>query len=106
MNALQAEMEELSSAEEFLDFFGIPYDESVVRVNRLHILQRFHDYLARASDSRESFPTREEVATLLRRAYEDFIHSDARAEKVFKVFRQFEPQVAFVALDSIGRKSA
>ena len=40
-------MEELVSAEDFLDYFAVPYDPAVVHVNRLHILQRFHDYLAK-----------------------------------------------------------
>ncbi|MFC1349905.1 MAG: hypothetical protein G8D60_10965 [gamma proteobacterium symbiont of Phacoides pectinatus] len=39
------DMEELVSAEDFLDYFGISYDPAIVHVNRLHILQRFHDYL-------------------------------------------------------------
>ena len=40
---------DLESAEDFLDHFGIAYDARVVQVNRLHILQRFHDYLAEAA---------------------------------------------------------
>ena len=43
---LDLDLDELSSAEEFLDYFGIEYLSSVVYVNRLHILQRFHDYVA------------------------------------------------------------
>ena len=38
-------MADLESAEDFLDFFGVAYDPAVVEVNRLHILQRFHQYL-------------------------------------------------------------
>ena len=37
------EIEDLESAEDFLDYFGIAYDRPVVQVNRLHILQRFSD---------------------------------------------------------------
>jgi len=47
---LDEELAELSSAEDFLEFFGVEYDPSVVHVNRLHILQRFHDYLAEAGE--------------------------------------------------------
>lgn len=86
------DMDELSSAEDFLDYFGIEYNPSVVHVNRLHILQRFHDYL----DGVEAMPEddeakREVYAGLLDSAYHDFVQSDAQTEKVFKVFRMNEP---------------
>lgn len=106
-STLDAELAELESAEDFLDYFGIEYDPHVVQVNRLHILQRFHDYLTRA----EPMPTAEElrrglIAVLLERAYRDFLHSDARTEKVFRVFHKHTPQTAFVPLASIGRMPA
>ena len=46
---LDEELGELSSAEDFLDFFAVAFDPAVVHVNRLHILQRFHDYLGDAA---------------------------------------------------------
>ena len=39
------DIEELSAAEEFLEYFEIEFEPKVVMVNRLHIMQRFHDYL-------------------------------------------------------------
>lgn len=98
---LNEAMQELSSAEEFLEYFSIPYEASVVQVNRLHILQRFHDYLARASLSDVDAVRRTMYETLLRQAYQDFVSSDALTEKVFKVFHMHEPQVRFVPLTSI-----
>lgn len=89
---LELDMDELNSAEEFLDYFGIEYDLSVVQVNRLHILQRFHDYIGRVVDMPDSeIGQRELYASLLGRAYNDFIHSDAQTEKVFRVFKMHEP---------------
>ena len=35
----ELDLQELSSAEDFLEYFGIAYDPSVVQVNRLHILK-------------------------------------------------------------------
>ncbi|AKH21720.1 nitrogenase-stabilizing/protective protein NifW [Sedimenticola thiotaurini] len=86
------DLDELSSAEDFLEYFGVAYDPAVVHVNRLHILQRFHDYL----DGVAEMPLDDEArralyAQQLSRAYDDFVASDARTEKVFKVFRQLEP---------------
>jgi nitrogenase-stabilizing/protective protein len=100
---LNEAMEEMESAEDFLNYFGVAFDPAVVHVNRLHILQRFHDYLARAGNLEEDEDSRRLIyASLMTRAYEDFVKSDALTEKVFKVFHMHEPQVAFVPLNSIG----
>ncbi|MBI5937789.1 MAG: nitrogenase-stabilizing/protective protein NifW [Betaproteobacteria bacterium] len=100
---LDEALEELSAAEDFLEYFGVAYEPSVVHVNRLHILQRFHDYMAQASELSKDDAMRHELyAGLLKRAYEDFVHSDALTEKVFKVFHMHEPQTAFVPLTAIG----
>lgn len=103
--ALADAMEELSSAEDFLEFFGVDYDPKVVQVNRLHIMQRLHDYLKKGGDAMPEGCS-EEVARsicrqLLARAYQDFVESNAITEKVFKVFRMQEPQTTFVSLDQL-----
>lgn len=101
---LDEAMEELVSAEDFLEYFGIAFDPAVVHVNRLHILQRFHDYIAKAGDLPAAEATRRDLfEVLLNRAYNDFVASDALTEKVFKVFHMHEPQTAFVPIASIGR---
>jgi nitrogenase-stabilizing/protective protein len=101
---LDEAMEELVSAEDFLEYFGIAFDPAVVHVNRLHILQRFHDYIAKAGDLPAAEATRRDLfEVLLNRAYNDFVASDALTEKVFKVFHMHEPQTAFVPIVSIGR---
>jgi len=97
------DLESLESAEEFLDYFGLQYEPSVVQVNRLHILQRFHDYLSKGA---EAMPEDEEARravykTLLVQAYQDFVESDALTEKVFKVFHMHEPQTTFVSIDGL-----
>ncbi len=99
---LDEALEELVSAEDFLNYFGIEYDASVVQVNRLHILQRFHNYLAKAGVLPEIDTARRAIyITLLKQAYQDFVKSDALTEKVFKVFHMHEPQTKFVPLSSI-----
>ena len=78
----ELDLEELSSAE----------DPAVVHVNRLHILQRFHDYIAEIEDLSVDDVERYEIYSgLLASAYTDFVTSDARTEKVFKVFHLQEP---------------
>lgn len=100
---LDEAMEDMESAEDFLNYFGVAYEPSVVHVNRLHILQRFHDYIAKAGPWPEDEAQRRTLYTdLLEQAYEDFVLSDAITEKVFKVFHMHEPQTAFVPLSSIS----
>jgi nitrogenase-stabilizing/protective protein len=98
---LDEAMDDLVSAEDFLDFFGIEYDASVVQVNRLHILQRYHNYLSKSVLPEVEAARRVIHATLLQQAYQDFVTSDALTEKVFKVFHMHEPQTKFVPLSAI-----
>ncbi|HZX33303.1 MAG TPA: nitrogenase-stabilizing/protective protein NifW [Rhodocyclaceae bacterium] len=100
-------LDELVSAEDFLEFFDIPYEPRVVQVNRLHILQRFHDYLAKQAPN---LPPEEDAQRgiyrlWLERAYQDFVESNALTEKVFKVFHTMaNPEggsTSFVPLDKV-----
>lgn len=102
---LQQTLKDLSAAEEFLDYFGIAYDAAVVQVNRLHILQRFHDYLEGEGDAMPAdvAAQTERCRELLARAYTDFVTSNAAAERVFKVFHKDEPTTVFVPVDRIFR---
>ncbi len=100
-NSIDDDLEELSSAEDFLQYFGIAYEQNVVHVNRLHILQRFHDYLEHAGDlSAAETPRREVYKRLLERAYHDFVVSDALTEKVFAVFHEVQSG-NFVPLEEV-----
>lgn len=105
MNELTLEeaLEELSSAEDFLEYFAVEFDPSVVHVNRLHILQRFHNYINQSDDilPEDEELQKEVYKNLLKRAYEDFVVSDAITEKVFKVFHMHEPQKSFVSIDDV-----
>ncbi|SMF28754.1 nitrogenase-stabilizing/protective protein [Alteromonadaceae bacterium Bs31] len=101
----EEELDELSSTEEFLNYFEIEFDQSVVHVNRLHIMQRYHDYLEKAKASIASANAEESkhqiYRVLLQQAYSDFVESDAATEKVFKVFKMQEPQTGFVSVDQL-----
>jgi nitrogenase-stabilizing/protective protein len=105
---LDEALAELNSAEDFLNYFCIEYDTAVVQVNRLHILQRFHNYLAKAFLPDVEDVRRAIYTVLLERAYLDFVQSDALTEKVFRVFHMHEPQVKYVPISSItvNRKNA
>jgi nitrogenase-stabilizing/protective protein len=98
---LDEALEELVSAEDFLNYFGIEYEPSVVHVNRLHILQRYHNYLGKVTLPEAEDAQRAVYVSALQQAYQDFVKSDALTEKVFKVFHMHEPQTKFVPLTSI-----
>ncbi|NML16096.1 nitrogenase stabilizing/protective protein NifW [Azohydromonas caseinilytica] len=102
MDSLIQRLKALSSAEDFLQFFGVPFDDRVVHVNRLHILKRFYQYLHKAEglaglDDVELFRRYRE---LLVQAYQDFVHSTPAKEKVFKVFQDADG-TQHVALSSL-----
>ena len=101
--SFEDELEELESAEDFLQYFELEYDQTIVHVNRLHILQRFHDYLDKGEEHlpEDEDSKRQVYKTLLARAYNDFVNSDAQTEKVFKVFNTPDPQNVFVSLSDI-----
>lgn len=97
-DTFEDELAELSSAEEFLEYFGIDFSVPVVQVNRLHILQRFHDYLATQEAGKA--PDYLAYRHWLARAYTDFVGSSAQAEKVFAVFDKAAGS-SFVPLSSL-----
>ncbi|HYD32151.1 MAG TPA: nitrogenase-stabilizing/protective protein NifW [Azospirillaceae bacterium] len=105
MSSFQDDLDDLESAEDFLRYFGIPYDPRVVHVNRLHILQRLRDYLDKEDglDALAEDARRARYKALLELAYGDFVTSNAITEKVFKVHKeQAKAQEGrFVSLDSL-----
>jgi len=102
LDEFECDLSELESAEDFLNYFDVSFEPSIVHVNRLHILQRFHDYLAEIEEEPDSVHARFVLyADLLRGAYQDFVGSDARTEKVFRVFHMNEPRSVAVPLDGL-----
>jgi len=101
MNPLLQRIQEFSAAEEFLEFFGIEYQPSIVNVNRLHILKRFNQYLGRTPipDEMDETSAWDTCKKLLTQAHDDFVSSTAAREKVFKVFQDQDGKS--IALDSI-----
>jgi nitrogenase-stabilizing/protective protein len=90
MGELMDDLSRLSSAEEFLAYFGVDYDPRVVSVSRLHILKRFSQYLA-AAPGWPDLPgadARDVCRELLARAYREFEISSGVEQGLFKVFEQ------------------
>lgn len=103
MSKTLAEFNQLVNAEEYLDFFGLPYDPQFVNVNRLHILQKFSSFIksidSESPDLNESEKL-ERYQVALQKAYDTFTTSSPLDEKLFKVFND-KPQ-NLVLLSEIG----
>ena len=102
METFLQQLKALSSAEDFLQFFGVPFDQGVVNVSRLHILKRFFQYIRQdavlaQADELQMFTT---YRGLLQKAYGDFVKSTPAREKVFKVFQDTDGR-QHVSLDSL-----
>jgi nitrogenase-stabilizing/protective protein len=96
-------MQQLDTAEEFLDFFGIAYVPAIVAVKRLHILQRFREQI---EARRAELPVDEEgqrahYQAWLQRAYQEFVDAGARHEKGVGIFARGGPHSVFVPLSEI-----
>ncbi|MEL6336017.1 MAG: nitrogenase stabilizing/protective protein NifW [Pseudomonadota bacterium] len=102
---LLEQIESLSSAEDFFLFFLMPFDQQVLNVNRLHIMKRMGQYLAKADfEGMSDDDVFLEARLVLKRAYMDFVESTPLQEKVFKVFtdKQREMDAKFVDIGSLS----
>jgi nitrogenase-stabilizing/protective protein len=103
MSKTLTQFNQLVNAEDYLEFFGLPYDPQFVNVNRLHILQKFSS-LIKAIDSESPDLSESEklerYQTALEQAYNTFTTSSPLNEKLFKVFND-KPQNV-VLLSEIG----
>ncbi|MEJ2458775.1 MAG: nitrogenase stabilizing/protective protein NifW [Novosphingobium sp.] len=110
--SLLDDLQNLSSAEDFFTFLGVPYEPSVVHVARLHIMRRMGQYL-RGSEVEGALASADDAALLalcrehLAQAYEDFVQSSPIEERVFKVHKEAiepkpEPNRPFVPLAELS----
>lgn len=93
----------LTNAEEYLQFFDIPYDPQFVNINRLHILKQFSQLIQEVD---RVFPEVSDAEKLdkyreaLTEAYELFKTSSPLETKLFKVFKNKPKNI--VLLQDIG----
>jgi nitrogenase-stabilizing/protective protein len=97
-----ADFQKLVDAEDFLNFFDIPFDETAVNVNRLHILKMFSVAIAEVDEKKELTEAEKMTAykTALESAYQTFLTSSAQEQKLFPVFQKEHNDV--VKLTEIG----
>lgn len=103
MSGTLAEFKQLVDAEQYLDFFQIPYNPHFVNVNRLHILRKFSSFIMAIDAAAPNLSDRDRLdryKTALQEAYNVFITSSPGQEKLFKVFSR--PAQNVVLLSEIG----
>ena len=101
---LEDDLSELEGAEDFLNYFEIPFEPTVVHAYRLHILQKFHDDLDKVDSPPEDEAERKALyADLLAQAYQTFVDSDPKTEKVLQIYKSLdqEPEPAFVPMSDL-----
>jgi nitrogenase-stabilizing/protective protein len=81
----------LTQAEEYFEFFGLPYDQTVVSVNRLHILKKFSQSIQEIDENYTDLNPEDRLnkyCEALQKAYQVFLESTPQEQKLFKVFKQ------------------
>lgn len=84
-----AQFQKITDAEDYFEFFQLPYDAKVVNVNRLHILKQFAKNM---NDIDTNFPNLSDEEKLDRykdaliQAYQVFLSTSPLETKLFKVF--------------------
>lgn len=88
---------QLKDAEEYFEFFNLPYDPHIVNVNRLHILRKFSQ-LVKAEDRNQSDgQLLIAYRNALQNAYDLFLTSSGVEQKLFKVFQDKPKNVVMLS---------
>ncbi|MBR8835513.1 MAG: nitrogenase-stabilizing/protective protein NifW [Stigonema ocellatum SAG 48.90 = DSM 106950] len=81
----------LVDAEEYFEFFQMPYDQQIVNVNRLHILKKFSQFIKEIDDNSTDLSSSNRLSKYreaLEKAYQVFLDSTPQEQKLFKVFNE------------------
>ncbi|MFB2939289.1 nitrogenase-stabilizing/protective protein NifW [Aerosakkonemataceae cyanobacterium BLCC-F154] len=95
-----AEFRKLTDAEQYFQFFELPYEQQLVNVNRLHILKKFSQLMAEIDANFPNDSDEEKLAKYkdaLIDAYNLFITSSGVEQKLFKVFKEKPKNVVLLS---------
>ncbi|MFT8321322.1 MAG: nitrogenase-stabilizing/protective protein NifW [Bacillus sp. (in: firmicutes)] len=98
-------LKELYDAEDFFEFFHVPYHPEILNVSRMYILKTFRTYL-QEKGYLEADSTDKEVwnvqRALLIRAYREFVKPTPLRQKFFPTF--YQNNGTFYAFDQIKNR--
>lgn len=98
MSGTLKDFDQLTDAEQYFEFFELPYDPETVKVNRLHILRKFSQLIQPVDRSALTEPVCLNLyKEALQGAYETFLVSSPLEQKLFKVFRDRHPGVVLLS---------
>lgn len=87
----------LKDAEEYFEFFELPYDPQTLNVNRLHILRKFSQLVQNQEKAQDEAQTLAAYRQALITAYDLFLTSSSVEQKLFKVFQERPKNVVMVS---------
>ena len=100
MNKTLADFNCLVDAEQYFEFFDLPYDPQIVSVNRLHILQKFSQLIQAPEIASTELSEEEKLGQYriaLQNAYDVFLKSTPLEQKLFKVFNEKPKNVVLIS---------
>lgn len=106
MKKTLADFKNLTTAEDYLEFFKIEFDRTLVNINRLHILKQFSLLIKEVDRVFPDITDGEKLVKYhlaLEEAYQVFLTKSPLETKLFKVF-QTKPK-NFVSLDELTKQA-
>ncbi|MBD2459885.1 nitrogenase-stabilizing/protective protein NifW [Oscillatoria sp. FACHB-1407] len=95
----------LTDAEQYFEFFNLPYDRTIVNINRLHILKQFSNAMKQIDTDLPDLTESDRLnlyRTALVQAYELFSVSTGVEQKLFKVFHDKPRNVVLLSQINTG----
>lgn len=87
----------LKDAEEYFNFFSLPYDPKILNINRLHILRKFSEIVQSREKGQDEAQTLATYRQALQTAYDLFLTSSSVEQKLFKVFQEKPKNVVMLS---------
>lgn len=100
MTQALSDFQKIVDAEEYFQFFQLPFDPQVVNVNRLHILKKFSQYMTEIDETYPNIEPQEKLdkyRDALIKSYELFLTSTGVEQKLFKVFNEKPKNVVLLS---------
>jgi nitrogenase-stabilizing/protective protein len=91
MNSDLDKFNKIVDAEDYFEFFQLPYDQKVVNINRLHILRKFSQFMQEIDENYTDLSSSDKLSKYseaLEKAYQVFLESTPQEQKLFKVFNE------------------